>query len=98
MKDIKDHDRKIGALALALCRLLLWLKKKTIPELDLRVLTQLETHGDERFDRWLATCDVQDDSALETTFAVAQTAKNLTKSPIDLSVARQLYCMVRVPD
>lgn len=92
LKDVKDHDRSIGALPQALCRLLFWIKKQTILKADLDVLAELETHGHKRTKQWLDSGD--EDSAVETTFSVAQTAKKLTRSPIDLALARQLYCMV----
>lgn len=95
LKEIKDHDKHVGALPQTLCRLLLLIKKRAILKNDLDVLVGLETNGDDHRARWMERDD--EDSALEPAFAVAHNAKQVTGSPIDLALARELYCMVCRP-
>lgn len=83
---------KLLSLDQALCRLLFWIKRKTISEDDLRVVTALETEFEARMERLRNESD--DAPEIDLTLQVAQNLHSAIKPGISLAMCRQLYCAV----
>lgn len=92
---VKEHNKNMGTMPQALCRLILWIDNGAISKKDLEAIANLETHYDERSDRWREKYGDGDDAPLEDTFLVAHNVTQAAKSSIDWKLAAELYCMVR---
>lgn len=93
--NVKKHNKNMGTMPQALCRLILWIDNGAMSKKDFEAIVNLETHYDERNDQWQDKYGDGDDAPLEETFLVAHNVTQAAKSNIDWKLAAQLYCMVR---
>lgn len=91
---VKENNKNMGTMPQALCRLILWLDNKVISKQDLEVIVNLETHYDDRNNKWQEKYGDGSDAPLEGTFVTAHNVKQAAESSIDWKFATQLYCMV----
>lgn len=89
---ILRENPTLGSLDQALCRLLLWIKKKVISQDEMRVIVALETEFEAHMESMRQESD--DVPEIDRSLEVAQNLHSAIEPGINLSMCRQLYCAV----
>ncbi|POS77476.1 hypothetical protein DHEL01_v204134 [Diaporthe helianthi] len=85
----------ITSLVQALCRLLIWIKRGTLLEDDMRVIVALETKFEAHLERTRQLAG-DDGPEIDKSLEVSQNLHSVIKPGISLGLCRQLYCMLSI--
>ncbi|KAG8167816.1 hypothetical protein KVR01_003505 [Diaporthe batatas] len=93
-KFLRDNPR-MASLDQALCRLLVWIKHRTLSEDDMRAIVALETKFDAQLEQTRQAAG-DEGPGIDKSLHVAQNLHAVVKPGISLSLCRQLYCMLAI--